>query len=52
LLAAHPWLARADPDTAAKLAERVLYALEAQELSRQARRDLEAVQYLLTEDRV
>lgn len=51
LLVAHPWLPLADPVAAARLGRQVTYALEAQELSAQARRDLGAVQYLLTEHR-
>jgi hypothetical protein len=51
LLVARPWLREADPTTARRLAEEVLYAREARQLSRQSQRDLEAVLYLLTEDR-
>lgn len=52
LLFARPWLPLADPAVAARLGRQVVHALEAQQVSAQTRRDLGAVQYLLTEHRV
>lgn len=51
LLVARPWLPQADPRVAAKLAERVTYTLDGQEMEAQCRRDLCAVHYLLSEHR-
>lgn len=51
LLAARPWLLQADPRTAARLAERVTYALDVLDVPAQSRRDLGAAHQLLTQRR-